>query len=120
MFEGVIDDFRIYNYQLSGAQVSELYNDLTTDVYDMVLEESDLSVWPNPANDILHINYMEFSMRDYSNLQLLNMSGVVMMNIDIKSSGNTDLNVSGIATGTYLLRLTTGEGIITKKIIIKN
>ena len=58
MFEGVIDDFRIYNYQLSGAQVTELYNDLTTDVYDMELEESDLSVWPNPANNILSYNFV--------------------------------------------------------------
>ncbi|RKD90903.1 RICIN domain-containing protein [Mangrovibacterium diazotrophicum] len=120
LFGGAIDDFRIYNYQLSGTQVTELYNDLTTDVYDMVMEESDLSVWPNPANDILHINYMEFSKRDFSTLQLLSMSGAVVMNIDIQSSGNTDLNVSNIATGVYLLRLTTSEGTITKKIVIKH
>jgi hypothetical protein len=120
LFGGAIDDFRIYNYQLSGTQVTELYNDLTTDVYDMVLEDSDLSVWPNPASDILHISYMEFSKRDYSNLQLLSMSGAVVMNIDIQSSANTDLDVSSLVNGIYLLRLTANEGTITKKIIIKH
>lgn len=120
MFEGLIDDFRLYNYQLSGSQIDDLYKDQTTDVYDMVLEESDLAVWPNPANDILHINYREFSKRENSNLQLLNMNGSVVINIDIKSSSITDLDVSGLAPGIYVLRLTTREGIITKKIIIEH
>ncbi len=119
-FEGAVDDFRIYNYQLSATEVQGLYDDLTTDVYDRIMDDTDLSVWPNPVDNILHVTYSEFSKRDYSDLQLLNMNGAVVTNIDIKSSGNTDLDVSGLATGIYLLRLSTSEGVITKKIIVKH
>lgn len=120
LFQGVIDDFRIYNYQLSPTQVKGLYDDLTTAVYDRVMEESDLSVWPNPADDIMHISYMEYSKREKSNLQLLNMSGATVMNININSSGTNDLDVSNLTAGIYLLRLTTSEGTISRKVIIRH
>ncbi|MGQ8335331.1 RICIN domain-containing protein [Sunxiuqinia sp. A32] len=120
MFEGSIDDFRVYNYQLSGTEVTELYDDMTTDVFDRIMEDTDLSVYPNPADDILYISYSEYSKSEYSTLYLLSISGSVVMNIDIKSNGSSKLNVSKLQSGIYLLKLTTSEGTITKKIIIKH
>ena len=120
LFSGAIDDFRIYNYQLSVTQVTELYNDLTTDVFDMVMEDTDLSVWPVPANDNLNIRYSEFSRSANSILQLFNMNGSVVLNIDFKAGNQTTLDVTSLPTGIYLLRLTTSEGVLTRKIIIEH
>ncbi|WP_163707202.1 LamG-like jellyroll fold domain-containing protein [Mangrovibacterium lignilyticum] len=119
-FDGVIDDFRVYNYQFSATEVTALYGDLTTDVFDQIMEESDLSVWPNPANSILHVTYSEFSKRDSATLQLFNMNGSVVTNMNIKPSSNADLDVSNLSSGVYMLQLTTSEGSITKKVIIKH
>ncbi|WP_163323769.1 LamG-like jellyroll fold domain-containing protein [Draconibacterium mangrovi] len=120
IFEGVIDDYRIYNYQLSGTEVAELYDDLSTAVYDTHMEEGDIKVWPVPANDILHINYLEYSKQDYSSLQLYNMNGAVIMDVDMKSKSLKELDVSSIPTGIYMLRMVTSEGSLAKKIVIKH
>jgi len=120
MFKGVIDDFRIYNYQLSGTEATDLYNDLTTAVSDKGLSEGVLSVWPVPANDILHINFSEYGKLDFSTLQLINVNGVVIMDINMKSTSVKDLDVSNLATGVYLLRMFTNEGSLAKRIVIKH
>ncbi|MDX8337549.1 RICIN domain-containing protein [Draconibacterium sp. IB214405] len=120
LFDGIIDDVRVYNYQLTGTEVTELYNDLTTAVFDYRMEESDLKVWPIPASDILHINYSEYTMQDYSSFQLFNMNGVVIKDIDMKSTNVKELDVSDVPTGIYMLRMVTSEGALAKKIVIKH
>ncbi len=120
LFGGAIDDFRIYNYQLSDTQVTELYNDLTTDVFDQVMDESDLAVWPTPVDNILHVSYNEYSQREQASVQLYNMSGGVVLAADINSGVKTDLDVSNLPSGLYVLKLLTAEGSITKKIIVKH
>ncbi|MCE4566623.1 RICIN domain-containing protein [Maribellus sp. CM-23] len=120
MFKGVIDDFRIYNYQLSGTEVTELYDELTTAVSDKELNNSALWAWPVPANNILHINYSEYDKRDNLSLRLFNMNGVIVMDIDVNSGNNTDIDVSALPTGIYLLRMTTAEGAVTQKVVIKH
>ena len=79
-----------------------------------------VKVWPVPANEMLHINYSEFNNGRNLNLQLINVNGVVVQNVEMNSTSHKDLDVSNIPTGVYLLRMIKSEGTLTKKIVIKH
>ncbi|GEQ87061.1 hypothetical protein ULMS_25690 [Patiriisocius marinistellae] len=73
---------------------------------------SNITIYPNPANTQLNI-----SNADNSTIEIYNILGQVMMtksNISL----NEALNVSQLVTGTYLVKISNGTTITTKKFII--
>lgn len=88
-------------------------------VNNLTAQEGSISVYPNPATDIVNIN-----------LNLVNASSVVVFEIaDItgkviytqtKNNVKSDLNkisLSGLATGAYMLKVTTDAGVYSEKLI---
>jgi len=87
-------------------------NDLNTDTLKV-------TVYPNPTNDIVTINY---NLEDSSNvvLQLTNIQGQVISQTKLdKSNGlQTDtLNLSNQSSGMYFVSITTEYGSFTTKVI---
>jgi len=117
LFNGLIDDFRVYNYALSPSEVAQISESLITNVVDAD-PVRELSLWPVPANDILYINYSTEHNNDLSTLTVFNTNGGLVMSKDIKDTYDTELNVSNLASGFYILKLTNSEESIIKKLII--
>ncbi|HKJ42661.1 MAG TPA: LamG-like jellyroll fold domain-containing protein [Sunxiuqinia sp.] len=121
LFNGSVDDFRVYNYALSANEVAGLFNDQTTDVSEAVsFGNNRLSIWPVPANDVVYVNYSAWNNTALSKLGIFNLNGRMVMQKEIKSSFDTKLNVSGLPEGIYVFRLTNREGSITKRLIIRH
>lgn len=121
LFNGYIDDFRVYNYALSPDEVAQLASGTTTDVVDPHYKgESGLAIWPIPANDVVYVNYTVSNSIYSSILSVFNMNGRMVLQKEIKSSFDTELNVSNLPNGFYLFKLTNREGSIMKKLIIKH
>lgn len=74
---------------------------------------SQVSIYPNPATDIVNINIP-------SNVQI---SGVTLHDILGKNTGvsinNGSINISGLAKGIYLLTVETSAGTLTQKVVKK-
>ena len=74
---------------------------------------SSVSIYPNPANDILNL-------KTSSSVEVIQ---VTLFDILGKNSGvlfnNNSLNISNLASGVYLLNIQTTAGVITKKIVKK-
>ena len=70
----------------------------------------DFSVYPNPATDIVTIQ----SKTAISNMQLFNSLGQQVLNTNGASA-----DVSGLATGVYVLKATDAEGNVGVKRVIK-
>ncbi|MCF8301900.1 MAG: T9SS type A sorting domain-containing protein [Bacteroidales bacterium] len=75
---------------------------------------SELSVYPVPASDVLHIR----STSAIDHLRIITNTGKVLIQ-KMNQENNLDLDVSGIPTGVYVVRIQLDQNITTKKVIIR-
>ncbi|HYX07398.1 MAG TPA: LamG-like jellyroll fold domain-containing protein, partial [Bacteroidales bacterium] len=119
LFYGYIDDFRIYNYALQANEITQLNADTTT--YEPVTNSyNGLSIWPVPADNVLNVNFSLTKKTEFHAIEMLNMDGRTLIHKDIKSIASSQLNVSNIPAGIYLLKLSSQKNSILKKIVIKH
>lgn len=104
-------DFSIDNVTVGGSVIS---TDLSTlSIEDTVLNEN-VSVYPNPATDILNI--VGNDIVSVKNIMILDITGKLVH----QGSFTQNLNVSSFPRGLYLLRLESETGgVLVKKIILK-
>ena len=117
LFNGNIDDFRVYNYALAANEIAQI-SGIVSDV--SVIEYNDMSLWPVPANDFLNIKYSTGNNNRWSTLTMFDMYGRVVMSKDIKYALDSKLDVSNLPSGIYMLKMTSSNESIMKKIIIKH
>ncbi|MGL4599482.1 MAG: T9SS type A sorting domain-containing protein [Bacteroidia bacterium] len=78
-----------------------------------VLINDDIVVFPNPASDAITV---ESSGMRITALELYDMSGRLLL-LEKTSTNRNTISLENLAAGVYLLRITTEEGIISRKII---
>jgi len=88
----------------------------TTGTTTPLIDSDKIEVYPNPVNDRINLE-LEDDLHPES-LELFNALGQRMIYSEIQES-KTDINVSRLAEGIYLLKVQTEEGIGTKRVLIK-
>jgi hypothetical protein len=119
LFNGNIDDFRIYNYALPANDVARIAG-IVSAVADVESDKGSLTLSPVPANNVLHVSYSAENNNDLSTLTVFNTYGKLVMSKEITSNSDTDLNVSNLPSGIYLLKLNTSKETLMKKFIVNN
>lgn len=77
---------------------------------------SDISISPNPATNIITINYNGYKIKE---LKIFNLQGQQLILKPINNSeDNIMLNINNLAKGIYFLQLQTEKALLTKKIVI--
>jgi hypothetical protein len=112
MFSGYVDDFRIYNYALSGQEIKSLYN-IVSEVRP--LERQQVKVYPNPATGYVMV---DFQGKEVSDVQLVDMNGRILRVTDTKSASELRMDVGGVSPGVYLLKLNSGSHTEYVKLVI--
>ncbi|RLD80311.1 MAG: hypothetical protein DRJ15_07360 [Bacteroidetes bacterium] len=82
---------------------------------------TELEVFPNPATDALNVNFQLDNSQSIE-MRLVNVTGEAIYSdklTNVSGSVNHKIDVSNFAKGIYILNLTSGEGTVNKKIIIK-
>ena len=87
-----------------------LVQDATLSVAENDFES--VSIFPNPVNDIL--NFKSFKTID--ELQVYNLLGQNMMNV-IPNSSDTKLDMSGLSSGMYILKVHIGNETASYKVV---
>ncbi|WP_130734164.1 T9SS type A sorting domain-containing protein [Flavobacterium sp. J27] len=72
-------------------------------------------IFPNPVKDYITIELN--SLVDYDSVLLMNNTGQVLFEKQIRDNKSIQLDASGLRSGIYFLRLSGKKGIITNKII---
>lgn len=75
---------------------------------------NDISIYPNPAQNQVTIDCQEQKIKD---VEIINIIGKVLKRIEIQNNSHFVVDMSDQSAGIYLLKLTTDEGVVTKKII---
>lgn len=80
-----------------------------------------LSIYPNPSEGQFHISF-NGKNTTANGIQVFDLLGKMIEQIELKTIGNqfeTEINLSAFATGTYLVRVNTTSGVISKRIFKK-
>ncbi len=72
------------------------------------------AVYPNPANDI--INFSNEDNAIVSSVEILDLNGRVVKSVKVNATQG-QISVSDLATGLYMMKISTDQGVATKKII---
>jgi len=88
----------------------------STSILDVseVEKQFGFSLYPNPSNSVVKLQYK--NNLNISTIRLFNILGSLVK--EFKTS-QTDLDISKLPTGVYVLKVNTNKGIISKKILKK-
>lgn len=79
------------------------------------LNLSDVSIYPNPASDMLNV---EFSTNDSNySVAIMDITGRVIDSVS--GSSNVTFPVSNLASGSYMITITTDSGVYTENVVIQ-
>ena len=119
MFNGKVDDFRIYNYELTAGEIAELVSDVTTDANKIATgNETKLTVYPVPANETLNFEIESTNNPGNATIFVYDVYGKLMLKKEISDERNGEIKVSDLPTGIYLLKLNKSNESLTKRISI--
>lgn len=105
--------FYVYNKRNLQKWVFEDFSGAATDISEPILKEG-FTIYPNPAKDKLHIL---IENDEISSVQLYTLTGTLILESTIQSQ--TDIDVSSLQSGIYLLKITGNWGEETQKLIIE-
>jgi hypothetical protein len=94
--------------------------------------ENNISIFPNPVKDELHINLLSFQNLTGLNVEIVDLSGRTVWAYAIRpdetaqnkgvsitplQNGTQSINVSHLLSGIYFVKIQTDKGIVTQKFI---
>ncbi|MEM7657126.1 MAG: T9SS type A sorting domain-containing protein [Bacteroidota bacterium] len=105
--------------ELSQEEIPVATQDASTEVATTTgiedLSQAGIRLFPNPAQESIHL---EFPERNVLQLALLTPTGQVLQQQTLTHQTHTQLPVSSLPAGMYLLRLQTQDDWLTEKIMI--
>jgi hypothetical protein len=109
-FNGMLDDYFIYNRALSPGEVILIYQ-LAPLGIDEIPSETNFKVFPNPANDKLNLLFEE-NITD-AEIRICDVLGKEMFterDSNINRNAPCEINTSGLKAGVYFISVKTSGG----------
>ncbi|HKK57886.1 MAG TPA: T9SS type A sorting domain-containing protein, partial [Salinivirga sp.] len=79
---------------------------------DNIAEALDFNIYPNPTNGVLHVEVVGTNQ-----VTIINAIGQVVNTV--KVDGHSTLDLSNNATGVYFIRISDGNKVATKRVIVQ-
>ncbi len=77
--------------------------------------ENSIEVYPNPSNGLVNV-----SVSEDATVQILDLNGKqVVLQADVKANVKSEMNVSDLANGIYVIKIANDNFVSTKKLVIK-
>lgn len=94
---------------------------ITVNVAEFEKMKEELTVFPNPVRDNLHVSFSNAPCGKYV-VELIDFNGAVKYSQlcqDLQLKNGIDINVAQFPPGNYFLRLVFGGKVITKKVVVQ-
>lgn len=85
-------------------------------VLNQVFNADNILIYPNPASDLITITGNKTII---TNIDVLDNTGRVILKNSNLNNKETNLDVSGLKSGVYYVRLFTLKGVVTEKLIVQ-
>lgn len=73
-----------------------------------------LVVYPNPSKDLLNVTYDGSTL---SSIEMTDLNGRVVKTVTVSDTSNTQINISDLSVGVYMMKIVSDKGTTTKKVI---
>jgi len=80
------------------------------------LEAADVTVYPNPTDGKLFVTTGD--IQDAVNVEVYSLNGVLLLN-KVSADAKTEVDLSGLNKGVYLIKIITSQGSVMKQVIKK-
>jgi hypothetical protein len=98
---------------INGDQSSAVVTEFTTGIND--LNNAKISVYPNPANDMLFVEVSE-----EADIQMLDLNGkVIIMKARVNANETIEIDVESLASGVYFMRIYNDSFNSIRKVVIQ-
>jgi hypothetical protein len=112
---GVVSDT---NVPEEGAPTVDLEKVITTPLES----KPGIQLRPNPVSDILNVDVLQTENSQVMGLRIMDLSGKIMFTQDVErpveNHFNTDVDVSNLVPGIYLLQVQTTAGVMAEKVSV--
>ncbi len=107
-------------YILGGYRIDFYYEEYTNGVKDARATGENLTVFPVPAHDILHISTL-LPAPAAASLQLLDMNGRIVKEAQLPTTVQQHITIStaSLPAGTYMLQMNAGGKLVTRKVVVE-
>lgn len=104
-----------YYYKLEQEDLDGEVNYLATQVVKIGVSTNSVSIYPNPTNGRATL---ALTAGDYNKYNVISLQGNTVFSGDIASSDKQiNINLSGLATGTYVIKMTGANGHSSLRVI---
>ena len=100
-------------YERDGETLESDGNVIEINITDIQENNDNVSVFPNPTNDILNIK-----AENIENIRIFNLFGQEIMNVNVDND-NYIINMSQFTKGVYMLKVETANGTSKKRIVVE-
>ncbi len=104
---------------VNGAGWDAVYSSVLTEVDNNKFSDDEFIIFPNPAMETINIK-LSSNYSGMLNIELLSMDGKTQYNQTIENANQSEgysVDVSDFTSGIYLLKLTSSENSIVKRIV---
>lgn len=91
----------------------------TTDVYEVYLPETAVSIFPNPAHDVMTVKILENTEGVSYNTLIFNMLGQQVFALKNIQTTQWELKKDDIGRGLFIVKINQGEKTIVKRIVFE-
>ncbi|MDM1057580.1 T9SS type A sorting domain-containing protein, partial [Myroides sp. 1354] len=92
------------------------FNNLSTEEFE--LADLSFAIWPNPVVDQLNVTIPEELNVQGMSIQLFDMTGRLVKNLSNLSSNQVEVDMKGLSSGTYFVKIK-GNGFDKTERIVK-
>ena len=112
-----------YTVETTDSNSCQVLSDPAIIIFTNVQEQlgaSELTIYPIPANDLVHIQ-AEFPVARALELQLMSLEGKLLMSQSLPANSNqrTTFELAELAAGLYLLSIESDQGRIVRKLVVE-
>lgn len=110
----VVNDIVYLSIALDQFEACEAGEEVEYTAIEEALDESDIEIYPNPAHGTVNIVINKIGT---ANLRILDMNGRVVFERQ-NALSVVRFDADRLAAGTYVIQVTTEQGVVTKKLMI--
>lgn len=120
VFNGRIDDFRIYNYALSDNDVmlvmkNEHNPDPETGIREHYAVQPTVDFYPIPLKDVLNICSNDNSILE--SVEFYSVSGQKILAADLNKTANANIQVNDLPRGLYVVKIKVDGKILSRQVV---